>query len=146
MWQNPNQRLRAVAKAKKREKDRLKRPFHVKRVVAHIILNAGEKEEKIPVRVVLNDLGMKGVGLFSPYSFIPGQEVIIAISAPMEVQITSKVIWCQQHDANSHILSSQPHSYRLGLEFLYSSRLQQESIKALIDEVAQNFLYTTKSA
>jgi hypothetical protein len=169
MWHNPNQRLRAIANAKKREREKQRRPFHVKRVIAHLSLpkpaetpiqaqdqntqeQPGSKTattdsqiEIIPARVILNDLSSKGVGLFSPFPFIPGQEVIVNITAPIKLQLPSRVVWCQQHDANSHVLSSQPYSYRLGIEFLHPSHEKQESIKIIFDDISRNFLYSTRS-
>lgn len=153
MWHNPNQRLRAIANAKKREREKLRRPFHVKRIIAHLVLptleqppseassnvapskathsSEAQPNEPIPVRVILNDLSSKGVGLFSPFPFVPGQEVVITITAPFNLQIPSRIIWCQQHDANSHVLSSQPYSYRLGVEFVYPNQEKQDSMKIL---------------
>ncbi len=151
MWHSPNQRLRALAHAKKRERDRARRPFHVKRITAHLTLltpstkiNPHENPDPpIPIRVVLNDLTPKGVGLFSQAALIAGQEVIMAISEPMKLDIRSRIIWCQEHGANSHVLSPNPFCFRLGVEFILPTTEDQQNVSAFWEEVCKNHLYSS---
>lgn len=146
MWHSPNQRLRAIANAKKRERERARRPIHIKRIIASLDLgNVAPDAPKTNVRLVLNDLSYKGAGLFSPIALTPGQQIVLAISEPSQLSIKCRVAWCQEYHANSHVLSQQPHSYRLGLEFLLAPE-EESAVKAFCDEVAKNHLYTQKSA
>lgn len=147
MWHTPNQRLRAIANARKRERDRLKRPFHIKRVLADVILRSGdqilEEVAPLPVRVILNDFTVRGVGLFSQTPLSPGQEIILGITAPMKLDIRARVIWCQQHDANTHVLSEQPFSYRMSIEFMVPPD-DQPTIKAFWEESCRSYLYASR--
>jgi len=149
MWHSPNQRLRALANAKNRERERARRPFHIKRIVASLSTVSHDTQSPpvppVPIRVILNDLTIKGVGVFAQSSLVPGIEVIMNISEPMKLEIRSRVIWCQEHDANSHILSQDPFSYRLGVEFLLSNVEEQQSVKAFWEEVCRNYLYSPKA-
>lgn len=158
MWHTPNQRLRAIANAKKREREKARRPFHVKRINASLQIASiassqtapsEDKEvesDKTDVRVILNDLSVKGVGLFSPTFFNPGQEIVLGIVDPMKLDIRGRVIWCQEHDANSHILSKEPYSYRLAIEFILPTLEEQQGIKAFWEEVCKNYLYAARAA
>src|SRR5690242_8040716 len=136
MWHAPNQRVRALANAKRRERERARRPIHIKRIIAAIEITDGStntanpnepqpEQPKLNVRLVLNDLSPKGAGLFSPEQLIPGQMVSLRITDPEHLTIKAKVIWCQEYHANSHVLSQQSYSYRIGIEFILSPSEEQ---------------------
>jgi hypothetical protein len=154
MWHTPNQRVRALANAKKRDRERARKPIHIKRIDATIkLVDRNSKNstqntdlQEIHTRIVLNDLSTTGLGLFSPTAVEIGQELSLIITDPMKLELRAKVIWCQEHDANSHILSSNPYSYRIGIEFILSSQEEQQSVKAFCEEIFSNYLYTTKIA
>jgi hypothetical protein len=149
MWHAPNQRVRALANAKRRERERARRPIHIKRIIATIeIATTPEPAEsgqpKLHVRLVLNDLSPKGAGLFSPEPLIPGQSVFLKITDPEHLTIKAKVVWCQEYHANSHVLSNQSYSYRIGIEFVLSPS-EEQAVKIFCDEVAKNFLFSVKA-
>jgi hypothetical protein len=146
MWQAPNQRVRAAANAKKRERERSRRPIHIKRINAHVeLVNPNSPEPiKTETRLILNDLSTKGVGLFSPTPFIQGQDITITITDPLQITLKGKVIWCQEHGANSHVISNQPYTYRIGVEFILPSLEDQQSVKAFYEEVCKKYLYSIR--
>jgi hypothetical protein len=142
MWHAPNQRVRAVASSKKRERDRARKPIHIKRIIAHIdvITPTGVPPVQTDVRLILNDLSPKGVGVFSSIPLVAGQETSLTISDPIQLKVKARVAWCQEHAANSHILSNQPFSYRLGLEFIMTAE-EEPVVKAFFEEISKTHLY-----
>jgi hypothetical protein len=151
MWHSPNQRIRALNNAKQRERERARRPFHVKRVVAHLKIQGpdvpAEDQEPVPfpIRLVLNDLSVKGVGVFAASPLVPGQEVVLTITHPMTLEIRCRVVWCQEFAANSHVLSHATFSYRLGLEFQVSGLEDQINVRTFWDDMCRNYLYSLKA-
>jgi len=152
MWQAPNQRMRALANSKKRERERLRKPLHVKRITATIQPLPSEGDEPsttqenllTPVRLILNDLSPKGAGLFSPTPFQPGQKISMSIKEPEHLSLKAKVIWCQSYHANSHVLSNQAYSFRMGVEFILTPTEEQE-LKIFCGEVAKNHVFSVRS-
>lgn len=150
MWQSPNQRVRALAVQKRRDRDRNRRPVHVKRIMAELkfvvpLLGGNPEMQTLQARIVLNDLSPKGTGMFLAEAVNVGQVVTLEIRDPHPISIQGKVIWCQ-HDAGSHVLSQQPFAYRVGLEFVFKSTEEQAAIKQFVEELARDFLYTHKVA
>lgn len=147
MWQTPNQRARAVANQKKREREKLRRRFHVTRVIAQIEKTpqeGGSDENKaVPVRVILNDLSIKGVGVFSHHPLVAGMEVNFKIVEPVEIILPAKIVWCQAHDSDTHVLSQEPYAYRMGLSF-HPSEEQLENLKAVLDTIFKTHIFRLK--
>jgi hypothetical protein len=143
MWNNQSQR----PKVKKREKERIRLPIHIKRITALLDLLSPEPTEivQMEVRVVLNDFSTKGMQLFSSEPLIPGQSVSLTIQDPVYISVRAKVRWCQEYNPGGHVLSVQPYSYRLGIEFIPSSPEEQQAIKNFYDEITRKYLYTSKS-
>jgi len=136
MWQSPNQRVRAQMNARKRERDRLKMPFHVKRVLASIVPSVGsENVTPISVRVILNDFTPKGVGLFSAHRFSPGDEVSITLESPKKIQVKGRIAWCQEYEARGKILTEHSYSYRVGLSFVFASAEEEQALKTYCEEL-----------
>ncbi len=144
MWQSPGQRSKPNSTPGKR-REKLRRVIHIKRINAHIELPHVDGTPAIAsdVRLVLNDLSTKGVGLYSSSPLNPGQEITLTITEPSIIKIRSKVVWCQEHAANSHILSVQSFGYRIGLEFLVD-KSQEMQLVAFCEEVFRNILPITR--
>ncbi|HAR41911.1 MAG TPA: hypothetical protein DCS07_04660 [Bdellovibrionales bacterium] len=148
MWQSPNQRVRAIANARKRERDRLLQPLHFRRVEAELkLLTAGqENSPSMPVRVILNDLSPKGMGMFVVQNLISGQEILITLKEPKALTIKARVIACQEYENESHILSPKTYPYRMGVRFIFDSPEQEQEIQAFCDEINRDYLYGSKAA
>jgi Tfp pilus assembly protein PilZ len=140
MWQSPNQRVRAAANARKRERERLKMPFHIKRVVASVgVQVVGQAEPlKVEVRVILNDFTQKGMGLFSAHRFSSGEDVTIELETPNKIQLKGKIAWCQEYEVRGKILTDHSFSYRVGLHFVFASAEEEQSVKAYCNDLLQN--------
>lgn len=146
MWQAPSQRIRAMAIAKKRARERNRKSIHIKQVEGDLKLSAENLEapptKETEVRVILNDLGSKGVGLFAARLLDVGQEVVLTIFKPRELRIHGKIAWCQEYKADSHVLSQNRFIYRIGIVFDFSESPEEEQkVKAYCNELAHEYLY-----
>ncbi len=151
MWQSPNQ-AGGPPTGKKRRKS--KRLFHVKRMdVLCEFLGVGRsssdassqegetaKSAQTIVRFVLNDLSIKGAGFFSSIQMTPGQEIRLTLPDPKKVVISAKVVWCQEYNINSHIISKDPFLFNVGVEFVIPTSAEAELLQALIDELKAEHL------
>ena len=142
MWQSPNQRVRAQVNARKRERERLKMPFHIKRVLATVELG----DQKIDVRLILNDLTPRGMGLFSSHRFSAGDEVTIHLESPKKMQIKGKIAWCQEYEVRGKVLTEHSFSNRVGLSFVFSSPEEEQAMKAYCAEVLESHHCLTATA
>ena len=151
MWQAPNQRVRAIANAKKRERERARKKIHVLRINALMEVrphhaDAGVAPLQIPVRLVLNDLSGKSATLFAKKCLSSGHEVTLKIEEPIAIQIFGRVIWCTEYAAGSHVLSANPYSYRVGIEILLKSQEEKDAFRIFCDEVKRSLLYPLNRA
>ncbi len=151
MWQSPNQ-AGGPPTGKKRRKS--KRLFHVKRmdVLCEFLgVNSGasdgslqEAETAKPaqtiVRFVLNDLSIKGAGFFSSIQMTSGQEIRLTLPEPKKFVIMAKVVWCQEYNLNSHIISKDPFLFNVGVEFVIPTSAESESLQSLINELKAEHL------
>lgn len=153
MWQSPNQRVRALANARKRERERWLQPFHIRRVEADLKLvtpgvptGTSAEPQQVPARVVLNDLSPKGIGLFTTQALIADQEIILTIRQPREITLKGRVVSCQEYDSGSHILSEQSFTHRIGVRFLLESPEQEKAITDLYNDLNREYLHGSKAA
>jgi hypothetical protein len=144
MWQAPNQRMRAVAEQKKREREkRLKSQLHLKRVEGELRLPAeklGGPTHTILARVMLNDLSVKGVSAFSPEQLSIGQPVQLTIDQPKKVFVRGRVVWSQAVGQEGHIISTTPFSFRIGIEFQFTSPEEEAEMRRFVEELARDVL------
>ena len=143
MWQAPNQKTRSFGSSKKRNKDRLDRHFHLKRVQAELkILGVLDAPPKLfEARVLLNDLSPKGLGLFTIEPLVIGQEVALTLEEPKRFYIKARVVWCNEYDSDTHVLTDHAFSYRVGLEFSYETQEEEKGVIDYCEELAQKYLY-----
>ena len=148
MWQAPSQRGKAITAAKKRELMRRRFPIHIKRAHAQLKIVSGSTSEAAPleVRLILNDLSPGGVGIFSVTALTPGQDVVIVLEQPRMKEVKGQVIWCQEHDSSTHVLSKARYTYRCGIKFLYDSAEKQEEMKKYCEEVMNDYIHGLKVA
>ena len=158
MWQAPNQRVRALASAKKRERERLKRPLHIMRINAELEVvplrpsSAATPAASSPssppaqIRLILNDLTARTASFFSPVPLVGGQEVKIKIVEPQELLLKAQISWCQEYAADSHVLSDHPYSYRIGVKFVHAGAAEKDALQEYCDAVQKNHLYPPKAA
>jgi hypothetical protein len=137
MWQAPNSRVRAIAQAKKREKERNRRPLHLKRVVGEIKVTGGlgQTPTVTQARVVLNDFSPKGVGVFSNAALEQGQEISLTLNDPKRFYARAKVVYCQEYGSESHIVSEQSYQFRVGLQFLFENDEEKKEVEKYCEEL-----------
>lgn len=148
MWQAPNNKVRAIGSAKKRLKDRNSKTFHLKRVVAELKLIGGLGQPPVitQARVLLNDLSPKGVGLFTPMSVNPDQEVAITFESPRRFYVKGKIIFCNDVRSTQTIISEERYSYRVGLKFTFQNEQEEKEVEAFCQEILEHHLLTKKVA
>ncbi len=131
MWHAPNQRTRAQNQIKKREREKQRHSIHLKRITAHLepILPTTPPSPLVQARLLINDLSLKGIGLYSSAPLIADQEIHLTISEPGSIKIRCRIVWCQDSHAGSHILTQQAFNYRIGLEFIFTSDEQNQFIE-----------------
>jgi hypothetical protein len=153
MWQAPNQRIGAMANAKKRQQDRAKKPIHLRRVRAEIRLiphhetfaqaeSTGTLGELREARVILNDLSPKGIGIYSAEPMVPGNKVRITLEEPRRIVIEGKIVWCQDHKVGSAVLSKNAPNYRVGVKFEFGTPEEEKAFKEFCLDLQKNYLYT----
>jgi hypothetical protein len=144
MWQAPNQRARALAQARRREKERAKKPMHLRRVVGQ--LKAANNEEAANARVLLNDLTPKGMGLFCSKPMMVGEEVSLTLEQPKQFYVKGRVVWCQEYSVDSHVLSKVSYSYRVGIEFIFDTDEDRKTVEDYCAELMKKHVFTIKAA
>lgn len=109
--------------------------IHVKRIDAIIEILDQDINKKISVRIILNDLTTQGLGAFSAFPVSPGESILFIIEKPISLKVPAKVIWCSEFNIGTHILSSKPFNYRIGIEFTPSTEEEKACIQAFYNEV-----------
>lgn len=149
MWQAPNHRVRALAAQKRRDRERKRTRLHLKRVVAEIRIpagNLGGQAQNLAARVVLNDLSVKGVSVFSPVMLNAEQEVQITLDHPRKFFVRGRVAWSQEVVTETHVISQNPFRYRIGVEFSFTSPEEEEEVRKFVQELVQEHLVTRQEA
>lgn len=136
MWQAPNQRLKAQANMKQRERDRNRSNFHIKRVAISLLLQVpGGEPLKIDARALLNDFSASGMGLFTAHNFNPDDEITITFDSPRKIEIKGRVAWCQQYHVVGKVIKAQSFSFRAGIQFRFTSEEEEKAVKDFCDEL-----------
>ncbi len=147
MWQTPNQAGGPPSQGKK--KRRSKRLFHIKRMDALCeVFQPGEPgtdaapsvATSTTVRLVLNDFSLKGAGFFASIMLREGQEIRLTLTEPSKLVLVAKVIWCQEYNLNSHVISKEPFAFRAGVEFDLKTPEESSALGALLEEIQAQHL------
>ena len=131
----PSQKVKRLVNSKnKRTHERLS--IHFQRISAELTISSNEAPAaKTPVRILLNDFSEKGVGLYSPFQIQTTDGVILELFYPYPMKLRAKVVWCQEFNVGSHILTQNAFPYRVGLEFISETEEDKKSIRDLCDAV-----------
>lgn len=140
MWSGSNQRIKALMSAREREKQRLSRPIHLMRANIRLVhKNESGTEIEVPARALLNEFSSSGICLFTMTPLTPNLEMVLELVHPQKFTLQARVIWCQYQPSSSHVLTSKPYAYRLGLAFRFEDAAQQESFKKFCTEMAERY-------
>jgi len=147
MWNGSSQRIKALMSARERERLRLTRPIRVERadITLHYQHSNGNAID-IPARALLNEFTPSGICLFTTATLVPNLEMSVVISHPKEFTILAKVVWCQYQPSSSHVLTSQPFAYRVGLAFHFSDASQEEAFKLFCEEMHEKYTMSGEKA
>lgn len=150
MWQNSNQKVRALAVARKRDRDRARLAVHFKRISATVETVTEQQKDAhgqesgrkslIEARVVLNDFSTKGVSFFSPTLLPQGLPIVLSTHAPLGIVLHGRVVYCQEANATSHVISAIHFGYRVGMEFTPETEAEKESLSKYCQDLKQTFL------
>lgn len=101
-----------------RAKMRRSRPIHVERTPVRIAFKIADGTEVVAqARVVLSELTVDGVVLYSAEPLAPNTEVKLTIENPEKFNIEAQIVWCQYQDSSARILTQNAFGYRMGVAF-----------------------------
>ncbi len=133
---------------KRNERSKPRIPIHFKRITAVLEFNLPESEgdpkatpgqtEKTMVRIVLRDLSTHGVGVYSATLLAKGLPIKLAFTYPVKITIPGKIMWSQEFNVNSHVLTDQAFPYRAGIEFTLASEEEKQSVANFYAQLAQD--------
>jgi hypothetical protein len=144
MWQNSNQKVRALANARKRDRERARMAVHFKRISATVeaVMEEGRAPSTIEARVILNDFSNKGVSFFSPTLLPQGLPITLTTHAPFGIVLHGKIAYCQEANISSHVISNVQFIYRIGIEFTPANDVEKDLITQYCKDIHKSFLIT----
>jgi hypothetical protein len=129
--------------SRKREKEKSKRKFHIRRTHAQLkIVSSLEAPPIEDVRIVLNDISPKSMNLFCSHPVALGQVAAITIEEPTRIYVRGRIVGCQELDYDTHVITDQPYTYRVCVLFLFDSEEEQKAFKIYCDQLATEVLGT----
>ncbi len=138
MWQTPNRNAGTGTK-KRTDRTRNRIPVQMKRIRGELRLVASPAPATVvQVRVILNDLSPRGVGLFSQSALQAGQEIELSFEDPIALKLHGRVVWSHEHQVGSHILSQTPFTHRAGVQFLFKDAEQEATLKRLCEDLIRD--------
>ena len=145
MWQTSNNK---VGSGERKGRLRSRLPVHIKRASATLKLLGPNylNHPTIEARVLLNDLSVRGLGLFTTRMLTPGLEIQIVFEEPKPFTISGKIVWCHEHHLNSHVLTPVPFLFRAGLLFSYENSAQADEVRQLYEGFARELISMFKGA
>lgn len=140
-------RAAAQAVLNRRQYQRNRLPVHFKRARAEVKLTGlgADPNKIIEARVLLNDITPKGIGLFSTSPMLPSQEISITVDQPKRLYVRGRIVWCMEHNINSHVLSESKYSYRVGIQFLFDTDEERKALETYVQELEKQYLYGKES-
>lgn len=134
MWQTPNSKPGGAGSGKRSTRAQTRNTYHLKRVTAEIRSgqNAGA------VRIMLNDLSAKGVGAYCNCPFVAGQDVSLMIAVPTAIYLRGKISYCREQEADSHVISSVPFTYRIGIKFVFENAAEEAAAIKYCEDIIKS--------
>jgi hypothetical protein len=140
--------MRALANAKLRARERASQVFHVQRVMAELQLSAApvQLQSTAQCRLVLNDLTPTHVVIFSNAPMPVGQMAGLSFLHPQPSYIKGRIVNCQEYDVDSHVLSQDAYSYRIGFRFVFATPEEEAMVRNLCEDLKRSHLYGRRAA
>lgn len=147
MWQSSNKKSLG---SKKSDRNRGKPVIHIKRTLARLeIVEQGLSTDNPPyclnVRLVLNDLTPQGTEIFSSEPIVLNREISLTLVSPVSISIKGRILSCQAHNMQSHILSDQSFAYRIGVQFNLETEAEKSALETLCADLTREILYVRPS-
>lgn len=129
MWSNAQQ-------PKKKKKKQKGAPKHLVRAQAQIkkdndILNA---------RIVLNDFKPTGVEVYCTGKLTKGQKIALTLDHPKRFYSNGVILWCEELQLGHRIISENPFSFRVGIQFTFASDEEKKTVAEYAEEILTNCL------
>ena len=86
-------------------------------------------------RLMLTDISPKSLNLFSVNPIMVGQEIGMTLEEPRQIYLRGRVVSCQEYDADSHIISVKPYSYRMQIKFIFETPEERERVARFVYEL-----------
>ena len=62
------------------------------------------------------------------------------LSDPSTIYLRGKVVYCAEHDINSHVISETTYHYRIAIQFSFESPVEEAALKKYCEDVQQALL------
>lgn len=136
MWQAPNQNRAAaeIRRRKKLEQSRRRSNLHIRRISAQI---QDEVDGLSRVRVLLNDLSVQGLEVFSPQALTPGTEIRVTIEQPRMLFVKARVLFSDHYNCSRRVISQQPYPYRVGIVFVFQSEQEERAVREFLENATE---------
>jgi hypothetical protein len=130
---------------RKNERAKNRISLHIKRVSAQLVLDtqksthdAHDKNQpsQLNIRIVINDVTSFGAGLYVPRLLHKGQEGVLTFTTSTPISIKVRVVWSQEFNVDSHVLTEEAFPYRAGIEFIFSSEEEKTTIARFCADLA----------
>lgn len=141
-WNVPTYRIRAYLRKKRKAEVKKQVPgfeIHIKRSKAQIAVGGGFTSNRVvlPATVVLNDITLRGLFLFSAHPIDLGQTVTLTVESPKALFVRGRVVACNRLSLQTAVISETVFPYRVGILFEFRGIEDRIAIKKYCDELAQ---------
>lgn len=126
--------------ARAREKMRRSRPIHVERTPIRLGFKLADGSvAEAQARVVLSELTVDGVVLYSAEPLAPNTEVKLTIENPEKFEIEAKIVWCQYQDSSARIITTNAFPYRMGVAFRWAKDEDKEKFDRFVKTARHHY-------
>lgn len=98
--------------------------------------------EVIKCRLILNEMSPRGVYVYSSAAFAPGQIVALTVHAPRFFYIQAQIVSCAKRQLDHRVIADDPQTYRIRVEFLFSSDEERRSVLEYCRDFLGKYLYS----
>ena len=112
---------------------KLRLEIKLKRVPIEVVVK-GFETALIKGHLLLNDITVKGIAIYTSTRLTEGQEVIIKISEPKEFEFKGQVAFCVENMSDSHIVSENVYTQRTGVLHQFANEEEKKKFLALLGE------------
>jgi len=123
----------------KNGKGKPKLDIKIKRVPFEMTV-VGHETVVILGHAILNDISPKGIAIYTNIKVTEGQEVVIKFKEPRVHECKGTVIFCVENLSDSHIVSQNVFTLRVGVLLKFASEEEQKKHCEILQDLEFNFL------